>query len=274
MTGGTDQAARINQALAEAAEAGGVALGLGSQRAALEDRRWEASFQVRRLAPSIPLLANLGAVQLNFGYGLDECRRAVEMVDADALVLHLNPLQEALEPDGDSNFEGLLDKIGAVCRGLGVPVIVKEVGWGISAPTARRLVDAGVAVIDIAGAGGTSWSQVAMHRARTPQQAELAAAFSDWGIPTPMAVQAVRRQLPQVPLIASGGLRSGVDVAKSIALGADLGALAGPFLKAAAESMAAVQALIALTIEQLRVAMFATGSRDLAALRQAETWSD
>jgi isopentenyl-diphosphate delta-isomerase len=274
MTGGTEQATRINQALAEAAQAGGVALGLGSQRAALEDRRWEASFQVRRLAPTIPLLANLGAVQLNYGYGLDECRRAVEMVEADGLVLHLNPLQEAVEPDGDNNFAGLLDKIGAICRRLGVPVIAKEVGWGISAPTARRLAEAGVAVIDVAGAGGTSWSQVAMHRARTPRQAELAAAFADWGIPTPLAVRAVRQQLPHLPLIASGGLRSGVDVAKSIALGADLGALAGPFLKAAAESTAAVRDLIALTIDQLRVAMFATGSRDLAALRQAETWSD
>jgi isopentenyl-diphosphate delta-isomerase len=155
-----------------------------------------------------------------------------------------------------------------------VPVIVKEVGWGISASTARRLVEAGVAVIDIAGAGGTSWSQVAMHRARTPEQAELAAAFADWGIPTAMALQAVRREAPHVPLIASGGLRSGVDLAKCIALGADLGALAGPFLKAAAVSAAAVQALIALTIDQLRVAMFATGSPDLAALRQAEMWSD
>jgi len=274
MTGGTDQAASINRALAEAAQAGGVAMGLGSQRAALEDRRWEASFQVRRLAPSIPLLANLGAVQLNHGYGLDGCKRAVEMVAADALVLHLNPLQEAVEPGGDGNFAGLLEKIGAVCRGLGVPVIVKEVGWGISASTARRLVEAGVSVIDVAGAGGTSWSQVAMHRAQTPEQAELAAAFADWGLPTIQALQAVRRELPDVPLIASGGLRSGVDLAKCIALGADVGAIAGPFLKAAAESAAAVHALIALTIQQLRVAMFATGSPDLAALRQAEMWSD
>jgi isopentenyl-diphosphate delta-isomerase len=260
--------------LAEAAQAAGVAMGLGSQRAALEDRRWEATFQVRRLAPSIPLLANLGAVQLNYGYGLDDCKRAVEMVGADALVLHLNPLQEAVEPDGDGNFAGLLDKIGAVCRHLGVPVIAKEVGWGIAAETARRLVEAGVSVIDVAGAGGTSWSQVAMHRAQTPEQAELAAAFADWGIPTVRALQAVRRELPHVPLIASGGLRSGVDLAKCIALGADVGALAGPFLKAAADSAAALQTLIALVLGQLRVAMFATGSRDLAALRQAELWSD
>lgn len=274
MTGGTEQAGRINQALAEAAESCGVAMGLGSQRAALEDRRWEASFQVRRFAPKLLLLANLGAVQLNYGYGLDECRRAVEMVAADGLILHLNPLQEAVEPGGDSDFGDLLRKIESVCRGMTVPVIVKEVGWGISASTAHRLFEAGVAVIDVAGAGGTSWSQVAMHRARSPEQADLAAAFADWGIPTPVALQAVRRELPQVPLIASGGLRSGVDLAKSIALGADLGAMAGPFLKAAAESAEAVHSLIRLLAEQLRVAMFATGSRDLAALRRAELWSE
>ena len=162
-----------------------MALGLGSQRAALEDRRWEASFQVRRLAPSILLLANLGAVQLNYGYGLDECRRAVEMVDADALVLHLNPLQEAVEPDGDARLRrpaatrSRPSAAAWVCRS-------SSRKWaGVSRPaTARRLVEAGVAVIDVAGAGGTSWSQVAMHRARTPEQAELAAAFADWGIPT------------------------------------------------------------------------------------------
>ena len=273
MTGGTEQAGRINLSLAEAAEACGVAMGLGSQRVALEDGRWAPTFQVRRAAPNILLFANLGAVQLNNGYGLDECRRAVDMVAADALILHLNPLQEAVEPEGNSNFAGLLPKIEAVCRSLQVPVIAKEVGWGISATTARRLVDAGVAVIDVAGAGGTSWSQVAVHRARSQEQAEVAAAFADWGIPTAAAVVAVRQALPDVPLIASGGLRNGIDLAKCIALGADLGGMAGPFLRAAAESTEAVQALICLTIEQLRVAMFATGSGRLAALRQAELWS-
>lgn len=274
MTGGTEQAGRINQALAEAAGACRVAMGLGSQRAALEDARWESTFQVRRVAPDLLLLANLGAVQLNYGYGPAECRRAIDMVGADALILHLNPLQEAVEAGGDSDFGDLLPKIEAVCRSVSVPVIVKEVGWGISAGTARRLVEAGVAVIDVAGAGGTSWSQVARHRANSPDQAELAAAFVDWGIPTPLALQAVRRELPQVPLIASGGLRTGVDLAKGIALGADMGGMAGPFLKAASESADAVHALIQLTIEQLRVAMFATGSRDLAGLRHAPLWSE
>ncbi len=274
MTGGTEQASRINLALAEAAQSAQIAMGLGSQRVALEDARWESSFQVRSVAPDLLLFANLGAVQLNYGYGAAECLRAVEMASADALILHLNPLQEAVEPEGDTRFAGLLRGIEVVCRALPVPVIVKEVGWGISAAAARRLVDAGVSVIDVAGAGGTSWTQVEMHRARTPLQAELAAAFLDWGIPTATALREVHRALPDLPVIASGGLRSGVDVAKSVALGAALGGMAGPFLKAAAESTQAVHDRISLTVAQLRVAMFAAGCANLDALRQAELWAD
>jgi len=274
MTGGTDQASRINLALAEAAQAGRIAMGLGSQRVALEDARWEHSFQVRKVAPDILLFANLGAIQLNYAYGAAECLRAVEMASADALVLHLNALQEAVEPEGDTRFAGLLPGIEAVCRALPVPVIVKEVGWGISAAVARQLVDAGVSVIDVAGAGGTSWTQVEMHRARTPEQAELAAAFLDWGIPTATALQDVHRALPGVPVIASGGLRTGVDVAKSIALGAALGGMAGPFLKAASVSPQAVHDRITLAVAQLRVAMFASGCANLDALRLAELWAD
>jgi isopentenyl-diphosphate Delta-isomerase len=274
MTGGTEQASRINLALAEAAQAARIAMGLGSQRVALEDPRWEASFQVRRVAPDILLFANLGAVQLNYGYAISECARAVEMASADALILHLNPLQEAVVPEGDTRFAGLLPRIEAVCRALPVPVVVKEVGWGISADIARRLVDAGVAVIDVAGAGGTSWTQVEMHRARTPHQAELAAAFLDWGIPTATALRQVHQALPGVPIIASGGLRDGVDLAKCLALGASLGGMAGPFLRAASESAQAVHDRIALTIGQLRVAMFAAGCGSLEVLRQAELWAD
>jgi isopentenyl-diphosphate delta-isomerase len=274
MTGGTDQATHINHILAEAAQAGRIALGLGSQRVALEDARWVASFQVRRAAPDALLLANLGAVQLNFGYGLAECRRAVEMAGADALILHLNPLQEALEPEGNTRFAGLLPRIEAVCSGLPVPVIVKEVGWGIAAADARRLVEAGVAAIDVAGAGGTSWSQVEMHRARSSEQAELAAAFLDWGVPTARALREVHQALPEVPLIASGGLRNGVDVAKCIALGASLAGMAAPFLRAAAESPQAVHDRIRLILSQLRVAMFAAGCASLDSLRHASLWQD
>jgi isopentenyl-diphosphate delta-isomerase len=269
MTGGTQIAQQINLALAQAAQHSRVAMGLGSLRAALEDPSLAETFQVRRLAPDILLLANLGAVQLNYGYGPDQCRRAVELVEADALVLHLNALQEALQPEGDTDFSGLLAKIEKVCAALPVPVIAKEVGWGISAADARRLVEAGVAAIDVAGAGGTSWSQVEMHRTTSPEAARLAAAFVAWGIPTADAVRQVRTALPTIPLIASGGLRSGMDIAKGIALGADLGAMAGPFLKAAAESPEAVGRAIADVVAELRLVMFATGSFNLDALRQA-----
>jgi isopentenyl-diphosphate Delta-isomerase len=274
MTGGTEQATRINLVLAEAAQAARIAIGLGSQRVALEDPRWETSFRVRSVAPEVLLLANLGAVQLNCGYGIAECSRAVEMASADALILHLNPLQEAVALEGNTRFAGLLPRIEAVCRALPVPVIVKEVGWGISSADARRLVDAGVAAIDVAGAGGTSWTQVEMHLAASRDQAELAAAFLDWGIPTANALRDVHRALPDIPLIASGGLRNGVDVAKCIALGASLGGMAAPFLRSAAESPQAVHDRIRLTVAQLRVAMFAVGCPTLEALRRAELWTD
>jgi len=196
MTGGTSEAARINRNLALAAQAHGVALGVGSQRAALEHPELAFTFQVRREAPDIMLFANLGAVQLNYGYTTDDCRRAVEMIEADALILHLNPLQEALQPEGNTRFAGLAAKIEEVCRALEVPVVVKEVGWGISEQAARMLAEAGVAAIDVAGAGGTSWSQVEMHRAPTAFQRQLAAAFVAWGIPTAESILAVRRAAP------------------------------------------------------------------------------
>ncbi len=269
MTGGTTEAARINRNLAEAAQALGVALGVGSQRVALEhpDQAW--TFQVRRYAPDILLFANLGAVQLNYGYTIDHCRRAVEMIEADALILHLNPLQEALQPEGDTRFAGLLRKIEAVARSLEVPVVVKEVGWGISARVARMLAEAGVAAIDVAGAGGTSWSQVEMHRAPDEWHAALAAVFVDWGIPLVESLLAVRAAVPHLPVFASGGLRTGVDLAKVLALGATLGGFAGPLLRAAAQSAEAVYQTLRLLHAQLRVAMFAVAAKDLEALRRA-----
>ena len=268
MTGGTDQARQINRNLAGAAERYGIAMGLGSQRAGIVDPSKAGTFKVRDVAPDILLLANLGAVQLNYGYGIDECRRAVAMIEADALVLHLNPLQEAVQPEGDVNFAGLAKKIEAVCRQIEVPVIAKEVGWGISEQTARRLADAGVSAIDVAGSGGTSWSQVEMFRAPSDLHRRVAAAFRDWGIPTSESIQMVRRAAPGLPVIASGGLRSGIDIAKAIALGASLGGMAGPFLKAAAVSIDAVNQAIEETIRVLRIAMFSAGAGDVAALQQ------
>ncbi len=274
MTGGTEQASLINRRLAAAAQEFGIAMGVGSQRAALEHPELASTFQVRRYAPDVLLFANLGAVQLNYGYSVDDCRRAVEMIEADGLILHLNPLQEALQPEGDTRFSGLLSKIEAVCRALEVPVVVKEVGWGISERTARLLAQAGVAAIDVAGAGGTSWSQVEMYRAPTPLARELAAAFVNWGIPTAESIRYVRKAAPQVLVFASGGIRDGIDAAKSIALGATLVGMARRFLKAAAESESAVHETAWLIIQQLRIAMFAVGAADLQALRRAKMVED
>ncbi len=267
MTGGTEAAEQINLNLARAAQAHGVGMGVGSQRAAIEDPRWAYTYQVRRVAPDILLLANLGAVQLNHGYGLAECQRAVEMIEADALILHLNPLQEALQEGGDVNFAGLLAKIEEVCRHLPVPVIVKEVGWGISEEVARKLADAGVAAIDVAGAGGTSWSQVEMHRANDEITRQIAADFADWGIPTAESLCLARRGAPQIPLIASGGIYTGIEVAKAIALGADAAGLATPLLQLAAISAEAVGQKIHQITEELRTAMFCIGAANLKALR-------
>ncbi len=267
MTGGTAQAQRINYHLAEGAQAAGIAMGLGSLRAAIEAPHLADTFRVRHLAPGILLLANLGAVQLSTGLGVDDCRRIVDLVEADALILHLNPLQEALQAEGDTNWRGLLNSIEAVCRGLEVPVVVKEVGWGISAGVARRLVEVGVAAVDVAGAGGTSWSQVEMHRAPTEQRRRLCASFADWGMPTSEALVEVRAALPDIPLIASGGLRTGLDLAKVLALGADLGGMAGPFLKAADISAQAVAELADEAAQILRMTMFCLGLTTLAGLK-------
>lgn len=271
MTGGTDRAEQINRALAAAAQAGNIAMGLGSMRAAIERPATARTFQVRDVAPDILLFANLGAVQFNYGYSIDQCRRAVEVAQADALVLHFNALQEAVQPEGDTNFAGLLAKVGVVCKALsadGVPVIAKEVGWGFSKDDARRLAEAGVSAIDVAGSGGTSWSQVEMHRAPTDSHKRVAAAFISWGIPTADAIDNVRQAAPQLPVIASGGLRDGIDVAKCIALGATLGGLAGPFLKAAAQSAEAVVETINELAREIRIALFATGCKDIAALQK------
>lgn len=267
MTGGTQEAGEINRRLAEAAQAVGAAMGVGSQRAALEHPEQASTFAVaRQAAPDILLFANLGAVQLNYGYGLDHCRRAVEMIAADALILHLNPLQEAVQAGGDTNFAGLAKKIEAVCKTLDVPVIVKEVGWGISEETAKRLADCGVAAIDVAGAGGTSWSQVEMHRAPDEFTRQLAATFIGWGIPTAESIQRVRCAAPGITVFASGGLKDGLDIAKCLALGATLGGMAGPFLKAAAVSAEKAVKMLTLTRRQIQVTMFAAGAARLSDL--------
>lgn len=268
MTGGTAEAQKINRTLAEAAQQVGMAMGLGSQRAAVADASLAYTYQVRDVAPDILLLANLGAVQFNYGYGVAECQRAVDMCQADALILHFNVLQEAVQPEGDSNFAGLLPKIEQVCKLLPVPVIAKEVGWGFSAQAARQLAEAGVAAIDVAGAGGTSWSQVEMYRAPTARHARIAAAFRDWGIPTASSIQFCRAAAPHLPIFASGGLKNGIDIAKCIALGATVGGLAGEFLRAAVNGVEAVVDLADIITTELKIAMLCAGAQDLTALSQ------
>lgn len=267
MTGGTAQAAALNRTFAEAAQVHHIAMGVGSQRAALEDPSAAASFQVRRFAPDILLLANLGAIQLNKGYGVDHCQRAVDMIGADALVLHLNVLQESVQPEGDTLWAGLLNKIESVCRALPVPVIGKEVGWGISEQTARQLAGAGVAAIDVAGSGGTSWSEVEYHRAPTAFHARVARAFADWGIPTAESLQMARRGAPDTILFASGGLRDGIDVAKCVALGASLCGMAGPLLRAAAQSGDMLDEELRIVERQLHIAMQCVDAGNLETLR-------
>lgn len=267
MTGGTPHAAALNLRLARAAQSLGLPMGLGSLRVALENPELISFFQVRDVAPDILLFANLGAVQLNYGLGVSDCLRAVQAVGADALVLHLNALQEAIQPGGDTNFAGLLDKIAALCRQAPYPVIVKEVGWGVSEKTARQLEAAGVAALDVAGSGGTSWSRVEAYRLASDQDRHVAAAFDDWGLPTAETLVAARRACPDLPLIASGGIVTGVDVAKCLALGAGLVGMARPLLLAALESDEALQQRLEITLRQLAIAMFCCGARTVGDLK-------
>lgn len=266
MTGGVRKGWEITRRLAKVAETFGCAIGVGSQRVALEDAGRAKFYTVRDVAPNVLLFANLGAVQLNHGVTVDDGRRLVEMIGADGLFLHLNPLQEALQADGNTNFADLAERITEVCRRLEVPVIVKEVGFGISATVARRLVECGVAAIDVSGAGGTSWSAVEHLRCADARQHEVSRAFLGWGIPTARSLVDVQRAVPEVPLIASGGIRTGLDVAKALALGASVAGIAGPLLRAAAESEERAAEAMQTVIDELRVAMFAAGAQRPSAL--------
>lgn len=270
MTGGPARAQQINAILAEAAEALGIALAVGSQRVALEtDGGHGLDLSLRRRAPSVPIFANIGAAQFNRGYGLDELRRAIEMIDANALILHLNPLQEALQQGGDRNWTGIRSKIGEACAALEVPLIVKEVGFGISAKVARQLADLGVAAIDVAGAGGTSWSAVEGALSDDLHTRRLADTYRDWGIPTAEAIAAAHLACPNTPIIGSGGVKTALDAAKAIRLGAELVGQAGAVLRSSTQSTEDVIAHFETVIEGLRLACFATGSPDLAALKAA-----
>ncbi|MDZ5605346.1 type 2 isopentenyl-diphosphate Delta-isomerase [Pseudomonas sp. RP23018S] len=270
MTGGAARAESINAHLAEAAQHLGIAMGVGSQRVSLREGFEQGLTRaLRQRAPDVTLLANLGAVQLREADGLDLARRAVDSLHADALILHLNPLQEAVQPEGDRDWRGVLLLIERLCRELEVPVIAKEVGAGISAPVAMALANAGVQVIDVAGTGGTSWAAVEAERASDPADRAVAMAFADWGMSTAACLHEVRRALPGMALIASGGINDGVEAAKAIRLGAQLVGQAARVLPAAMQSTEAVLAHFDILLRQLRIACFCTGSRNLDALRSA-----
>lgn len=267
MTGGTGEGAEYNRLFAEAAQRFGIAMGVGSQRIALEDPAAADTFRVRDIAPDIFLFANLGAVQLNNGCDVESCVRAVEMIDADALFLHLNPLQECVQPNGNTDFRDLAGRIKEVCEALDVPVLVKEVGHGISARTAELLARAGVEGIDVAGAGGTSWAKVESYRRGESIRSGLGMALGEWGIPTVDSLLAVRQAAPRMTVIASGGIRTGEDIAKSIALGAGAAGVALPFLKAASISREELHTRIAQLHEELATVMFCTGVRNVGELK-------
>ena len=262
MTGGDHEVARtINQNLALAAESAGVAMGVGSQRVMFTNHAAKESFSIREQAPTSLLFANLGGVQLNHGFGLDECRAAVETVQADGLYLHLNPLQEAVQPEGDTCFGNLSGKILDVARGLGVPVILKEVGAGISRQDAELFLDSPIKHLDVAGSGGTSWSRVEHYR--NEDEDDLGLLFQDWGIPTPLALQQLAPLRSHFTLIASGGIRNGIDMAKAVILGASLCGMAAPFLRPATESADAVLTVLRRIRREFETAMFLLGVRSI-----------
>ncbi|TAJ43375.1 type 2 isopentenyl-diphosphate Delta-isomerase [Methanofollis fontis] len=269
MTGGHPETEEVNRRLARAAERLGLGMGVGSQRAALEHPDLSASFSaVREEAPHAFLCANLGAVQLR-DHGAEWAERAVEMIDADALCIHLNFLQEAIQPEGDRDARGCLAAIADLCSGFRTPVIVKETGAGISRETARLLRGAGADAIDIGGFGGTSWAAVEIQRAEDERQKALGERFLDWGIPTVVSLMEVAGD---GPVIATGGVRSGIDTAKAIALGADLAGMALPLLPAAMESDKALERAVGAVLSELRSAMFLTGSASIDGLRKSRTY--
>lgn len=260
MTGGYPEAKKINEELALAAQKHNIAFAVGSQRAMLENPSLKDTYYVRDVAPDIPIIGNIGAAQLKL-YKTDEILELVPQIEADALAVHLNPLQEVVQPEGDRDFSGILERIKDLCKEAKFPIIVKEVGTGISQGVALKLKDAGVSFIDIAGAGGTSWSKVEYARnGVTP-------GFEEWGIPT---LESLIQCRETCPLIASGGLRSGIDIVKALALGAKLGGAAYPFLKALNQSQAKLDQVLETWEAQMKKAAFLAGCKNVDELKSAK----
>lgn len=273
MTGGSDLAANINHNLAKAAEDKGWAIGLGSTRALLESDAHKDSFMIRKSAQTVPLIANLGAVQLNYGYGVEEVKQIIDATGADSLVLHLNSLQEVIQDGGDLNFAELLPKIEKICREIDQPIGIKEVGFGIDGHVAKKLKEVGIAYIDVAGAGGTSWSQVEKLRSKDPLKKAAAEAFNSWGLPTKDCIVSVKKHVEGVPIIASGGMKTGLDAAKAITIGADMVGYARQLLEAATESVDAVILEMDRIELELKIAMFGIGVKNIAELQNTRRLS-
>jgi len=273
MTGGTPIAAKINASLGKIAEELQIPMGVGSQRAGIDDPRLAYTFKAaRENAPSVPILANLGCPQIVKEDGIDRARAAVEMIRADALLIHLNALQESVQFEGQTRFRGALERIRELASALSVPVLVKETGAGVSREIAVSVEKAGVKGIDVAGLGGTSWAAVEYHRAkekRRTRQAHLGMTFWDWGIPTAASIVEVSRSTT-VKVIASGGVRNGLHVAKAIALGAHYGGLAMPLLKSVSKSGREARENLLSVIDEVRTAMFLTGHRNLGQLHECQ----
>jgi isopentenyl-diphosphate delta-isomerase len=269
MTGGTDEATVINGRLGELAEKYGFGMGLGSQRAGLKSEELAATYSIaRKNAPNAFLIANIGGAQLSKGLTVDEAKRIVKMIGANALVVHLNPLQELIQPEGEPRYKGVLGQISELAKTIDIPLIVKEVGAGISKEVAIKLEMANVSAINIAGAGGTSWAGVEKLRAESLKddlKKHLGEMFWDWGIPTAASLIEVRRAV-KLPLIASGGLRNGLEVAKCVALGASMAAMAYPFLQTAAQSRESLFAFADTILTELKSTMFLVGAKNIAAL--------
>lgn len=269
MTGGILRGGKINKNLALAAQKQKIPLGIGSQRAAIEHPKLEEFYKVRQFAPDIPIMGNIGLVQLNYGYGLKEFLKCVQMIDADALVVHLNPIQEAIQPEGDTNFENLLPKLEKIVKDFKFPIIVKEVGLGLSVDVIKRLYGIGIKYFDVAGWGGTSWPKVEALRGKSDKS--LGDLFGEWGIPTAEAIVAAnefKEKHKDVTILGSGGIRNGVEIAKALALGADMVGIAAPFASAALKSEIEVEKLIGKYKKELKIAMFGVGAKNVNTLKK------
>jgi isopentenyl-diphosphate delta-isomerase len=259
MTGGVTQASIINERLAIAATTHNIPMGVGSQRLALEDEQHAAIFRLKDKFPKLFLLGNIGIGQLQANNYLELCQRAVDMIEADALAIHINVLQELIQVEGDRNFRGIIAKIGEVQRRLNVPVLVKEVGAGLDVTTALRLAEHGITHFDVGGAGGTSWALIEGLRSSDPFIQRRGEIFRNWGIPTAEAIRTVRSALPQSTLVATGGIRDGLMVLKALYTGANMAGIGLPLMRAATENNEAASKLLSAIIDELKIAKICSG---------------